>query len=40
MTTSRATLVALVSPIFGVILFATIALFYVLESSLFGRGSG
>jgi uncharacterized membrane protein len=34
-----ATLVALVSPITAVVLFAVIALFYVFESSIFARGS-
>jgi uncharacterized membrane protein len=36
---AAATLVALWSPTAAVILFAAIALFYVLESSLFGKGS-
>jgi hypothetical protein len=32
-----ATLISIVSPTVGVILFATIAALYILESSLFGR---
>jgi len=32
-----ATLIAIVSPTTGVILFAAIAAFYIVESSLFGR---
>ncbi len=35
-----ATLIALLSATTSVILFAAIALFYILESSLFGRGAG
>ena len=34
-----ATLVALVSPVASVLLYAAIALFYVVESSLFGRSA-
>ena len=34
-----ATLVALVSPIASVVLFGVIAVFYIVESSLFGRSA-
>ena len=34
-----ATLVALVSPVASAVLYAAIAVFYILESSVFGRGS-